>query len=326
MATISQPTVSEPDSSAQLTSALNCYLSTMVTVAEFMAVVCPEIGNSYSERLMRWPRRLGFSATPKALEESRVALNSEMSSFGEVAGQYFREVPAKAQIINSLVLKASDVLRERTENYHKLIDTLSEQMETGADLDDSEHFRKLLQQQVVGLRASSEAMLNEVSRVLGQITEQARTFQTRLDNPEYLSATDEHTGLLSRTGAVRQLRTYLESGQVFCALLFQVEGYSDVPSDQVGPLMKRLAERLVELIRPTDVASRWADDRFFIIFQCEKADAEPRAKQIAVGMSDSYFVTRNGRKQRQQLKAIFSIIESRGFTQLDQMLEHIDRK
>lgn len=317
--------MSESDNQTQLANLLNCYLSTVITVAESMAAICPEIGNPYSERLLRWPRRLGFNATPKALEESRIALRSELRAFTEVAGQYFREVPAKAQLLNSLVLKASELLRERTESYYKSIETLSEQMEIGADLDNTEQFRKLLQQQAVGLRASSDTMLSEMTKLLGQMTEQAESFQRRLENPEYLTATDELTGLLSRIGAQRQLQTYLESGQTFCALVFKVEGFDLVPPDQTGPLIKRLAERLIELIRPTDVASRWADDRFFIIFQCDRADAEPRARQIAVGLSDSYTIAKGTRKIRQQINFVFSIVEPGSPDQFEQMIARIDQ-
>ena len=302
MATLSQTLVHEQEEPEQPANALNCYLSTVVSVAECLAATCPPIGHAYRERLMRWPRRLGFEASQKTLEESRWALRSELRDFSEIAGEFFREVPTRAQVINSLVMRASELLRERTETYHKLVDSLAERLEAGAELDDPEEFRRMLRQQAAGLRYRSESINREVGQLLGKISEEAALFQQRLENPEYLAITDELTRLPSRAGAVRQVRSLLESGRQFCVLVFQVKELAAVPPDQVDAVVLRLSQRLVELVRPTDIACRWSQDSFFVIFLCGKEEAEPRALQISTGLIDSYFAVKDGRKQRIRLE------------------------
>jgi GGDEF domain-containing protein len=275
---------------------------------------------------MRWPRRLGFEASQKTLEESRWALRSELRDFSEIAGEFFREVPTRAQVINSLVMRASELLRERTDTYHALVDSLAERLEAGADLDDPVEFRKMLRQQASGLRYRSEAINREVSQLLNKISEEASHFQQRLENPEYLAITDELTRLPSRAGALRQVRSLLESGRQFCVLVFQIKDLAAVPSDQTDPVVLRLSQRLVELVRPTDIACRWAPDSFFVIFLCGKDEAEPRALQISNGLTDSFFAVKDGRKQRIKLEVGCVLTEPELDADFDSVVQQLSGK
>lgn len=306
-------------------AAVNCYLSTVVTVAECLVTICPELGTSYRERLMRVPRRLGFDATPEALDESRTALRTDLHEFADIAGEYLHEIPSKALEIAALVLQTSEVLSARADTFNQMIETLVEQMETAAELDDPQQFRRMIGQQAGGLRASSVHTRDEVSALLRNVSQQAREFQRKLQNPESLMTTDEATGLLNRRGMLRQLRNYCESDQQFCVLLFKIDTLAGMAPEEMEPMAKKVATRLVDQIRPADIASRWAANRFLVIFQCNPLDAESRLRQIAAGMSDSYLIRVGDHEVRRAAQVSVAIMEPGPSRSLDELMEEIDR-
>src|SRR5580700_10631550 len=156
---------------------MNCYMTTVLAIADCFAQICPDIGIPYQERLQRVPRRLGFNPTAKALEESRLALLSDLRDFAGVIGEYLKEVPVKADEIVALAIQASELLNARTESHNALLRGLSEQMEAAAEVDDPGQIRELMAQQAVGLRTSSESVKREISALLGRLRAEAEAFQ-----------------------------------------------------------------------------------------------------------------------------------------------------
>ena len=306
-------------------AALNCYLSTVVTLAECLVAICPELGTPYHDRLMRVPRRLGFDAKPQALDESRAALRDDLHEFADITGEYLREIPSKALEISALVLRASDILNTRAETFHRMIETLAEQMKTAAELDEPQQFRELVAQQAIGLRTSSETTRLEISALLQTIAAQAEEFQRKLQNPEALMTMDELTGLLNRRGMVRQLRTHCEGEKPFCVLLFKIETLAGMAPDEMEPMVKKVAASLVEQIRPSDIACRWAANRFLVIFECNRIDAESRSHQIATNISDSYPIRVGDRELRRSAQVSVAIVEPGPNRKLEVLLEEIDR-
>src|SRR5271156_5268361 len=68
--------------------ALTCYLSAMLAMAKSMRAVCSRAGLIYGDRLMRLPRRLGFDATPEALEESLQVLEADLAEYTEATSAW----------------------------------------------------------------------------------------------------------------------------------------------------------------------------------------------------------------------------------------------
>ena len=83
---MSSPTEVPTQQNADQT-ALACYLSTVVAIGNCMAEVCPSVGTMYRDRLLKLPRRLGFDATPKALEQSRHGALAHLTKYATFARQ-----------------------------------------------------------------------------------------------------------------------------------------------------------------------------------------------------------------------------------------------
>jgi len=322
---VSTATAVRPPEDPISQTALNCYLTTVIAVAECLAGVCPEIGIPYQERLMRVPRRLGFHATARSLEESRLALVSDLKEFGDITGRHFADMPRKAGEIVSLIARLSNIVGERNERHNAALGRLAEQMQFAAELDDAVRLRQMAAQQSIGLRASSETLEREIADLLGEITREARDLETRIRQPEAFSAMDRLTGLLNRLGMERQLNLCLERPNPFCVLVF-----AWIPDPRIEPaereqMTRRLATRLVDQVRPNDIVGRWAPEQFVVIFQSRMRDAEARSRQIARNLTERYALKTPDGDEHLEITANVNIVEPEPPETAPALFSRIDR-
>src|SRR5579862_5511865 len=72
-----------------LHAAVNCYLSTLLDVAQCLGDACPEVGGPYRQRLSRLRSRLAFDASPEAIEECRTVIEAELKEYAAKVSAYF---------------------------------------------------------------------------------------------------------------------------------------------------------------------------------------------------------------------------------------------
>jgi len=284
---------------------LNCYLSTLEMIAESMVMLCPEIAQPFKEKLARWPRRLLCDTTAKTLEESRISVRSDLRDFSEAASPHLRGASQTA-VLTDLALASFSRLQEQTEAHCKLTDAVCEQIQEGADLDDANRFRSMLQQQLTGLRANAGRMQQGIAKLLEHITNEP-AFQPRaqaagsespgcedvgLDGGDRLALATTSTlqGLLSRASATRRLHDHAKTDEASFTLVFKVEHYAEAPVEQIKASMARLAGQVQEAMHPTDFASRWSEDRMLVFFREESEETEQRVSEMARAMSDRFFL------------------------------------
>ena len=120
--------------------ALTCYLSVMLAMARSMRTVCSRVGLIHGDRLTRLPRRLGFEATPEALEESRQVLEAELAEYTEATAAW---LDAGSQLAREIVEIVAGLDRQsvESENLHAaMIEDLAEQMAESAEVDSASTF------------------------------------------------------------------------------------------------------------------------------------------------------------------------------------------
>ena len=93
-----------------LHTAVNCYLSTLDSVANALANACPAIGGLYRHRLSRLRARLAFDSSAPALEESADAVEEELVEYGLKASAYVEqhrlELRSTISVLEEIVLFA----------------------------------------------------------------------------------------------------------------------------------------------------------------------------------------------------------------------------
>jgi hypothetical protein len=83
--------MTEEDQLHALHTAVDCYLSTLLAVANCVGDACPEVGGPYQNRLSRLQSRLAFDSTPEALEESCLAVEAELKEYALKTSAYLAE-------------------------------------------------------------------------------------------------------------------------------------------------------------------------------------------------------------------------------------------
>jgi GGDEF domain-containing protein len=324
--TQSTPAVEQQDRESSLgQTAMNCYMTTVLAIADCFAQICPDIGIPYQERLQRVPRRLGFNPTPKALEESRLALLSDLRDFAHVIGQYLNAIPTKADEIVAMAVQASELLNARIESHNALMQGLAEQMETAAEVDDPGQIRGFVAQQAVGLRTSSESVNREIASLLGRLRAEAEAFQRNLRQADELMTMDRVTALLNRRGVERHLESDLAAGKQFCVLMFQSDAPAGLSGAEKEQLIKKLATNLAAQVRPSDVVCRWDEDRFLVIFQCGMKHAEARSRQIAQGMGERFVSKADGKEQKLSIQVHVTLLEPETNETAEGLYQRIDK-
>src|ERR1700736_6113967 len=60
---------------------LECYLASIMALAECVEAACPAVGVQYYDQVMRIRRRLAFDSSPVTLEETRESLESTLMAY-----------------------------------------------------------------------------------------------------------------------------------------------------------------------------------------------------------------------------------------------------
>jgi len=279
------------DFNRQQEVALTCYLSVILEMAKSMRVVCSRSGLIYGDRLTRLPRRLGFDATPKALEESRQVLEAVLAEYTEATSAWLDAGSNLAREIVACVAGLDQCALE-SENLHAaMLADLAEQMMASAEVDAASDVRAALKRYATSLRSYLKRRRLESQSSLKDLHHRAEQLAEWLARAEPAHSTDPVTGLPNRLEIERQLEVCLHDEGPISILVFEWE--DEQTATAAGPaqaIAKQLADRLVDLVRPQDIVSRWGPNQFAVIFGCPGSEAIQRARSIAEWLTGDYSV------------------------------------
>jgi hypothetical protein len=239
--------------------ALTCYLSAMLAMAKSMRAVCSRAGLIYGDRLMRFPRRLGFDATPEALEESRQVLEANLAEYTEVTTAWLDAGSNLAREIVAIVA-ALDSCPKESQNLHAaMLEDVAEQMAVSADVDTDSDVRAALKRYAMGLRSYLQSRHLESRSSLKALQRCADQLAEWLARADPSNSTDLLTGLPNRPETERQLEACWYTGRPVSLLVFEWKEADPVAAgDATHLITKQLADRLADRVRPRDIVGRWA--------------------------------------------------------------------
>lgn len=262
-----------------LHTAVNCYLSTLETVANTLGNACPEIGGLYRHRLSRLRTRLAFDSSPDALEESCDAVEMELVEYASKASAYVDQHGVQLRAAISVLEEIVRSLAQRQDFYGTRLRQFAGQMEAAEYPSDPEHLQDLVALQVAGLLSCVESMSHETQSLMARMHNELAAVEQRLKESE---VTDPLTGLMSRREMERQIEVRKGLGNPPVLLHFQLSGeIADEIARQVGA-------RLGSQFRHKDFISRWTENEFLVLFQGPVEVAQARSEQIVPWVSGRY--------------------------------------
>jgi GGDEF domain-containing protein len=279
--------ISTSDSSSPTAdqTALACYLSTVVAIGNCMAEVCPSVGVMYRDRLLKLPRRLGFDATPKAMEQSRDAVETDLLEYSRTASAWTRAASNHAAMLLEHLHETEETLIASADLQSAFLDDLAEHMTTTAEVDEGAQLRTSFKRYAAGLSAYGRRARSEKLAAVEDLRRRREEIRAWLEEATASTFIDQETGFLNRAAAEVRIETEIGKGQPFCVIVASrtEEGSPHLSS---GQIMKELGDRLAATIRPYDVIFRWSRDQLVTIFEATESEIAARVQQIAGWLGD----------------------------------------
>ena len=201
--------------------ALTCYLGVMLAMARSMRAVCSRAGLIYGDRLMRLPRRLGFEATPEALEESRDVLEADLAVYTEATTAWLDAGSSLAREIVAIVQGLDRGGRESETLHRAMLEDLAEQMAVSAEVDAPADLRASLKRYALGLRSYLQHQRVESRASLKDLESRGGQLADWLARADPAHSTDPSSGLPNRAETERQLEACWHAGKPVSVLLFE---------------------------------------------------------------------------------------------------------
>lgn len=283
----STPVVLNPEAEQ---TALACYLSTVVAIGNCMAEVCPSVGAMYRDRFLKLPRRLGFDATPQALQQSREAVETDLLEYSRTASAWIAAGSNHAAMLLEHLRTTEETLAASADLQRAFLDDLAEHIGTSAEVDDEAQLRVAFKRYAAGLRAYSRRSMSEKLATVDDLRRRREEIDAWLAEATASNFNDPETGLLNRSAAERRILTQIAKKRPFCVILVgwteQGSIHTRIKDAAAGQIVKDLGDRLAATIRPYDVIFRWSQDELITIFEASKAEIASRARQIAGWLGD----------------------------------------
>jgi GGDEF domain-containing protein len=306
--------------------ALTCYLSAMLAMAKSMRVVCSRAGLVYGDRLMRLPRRLGFDATPDALEESLQVLEADLAEYTEATSAWLDAGSNVAREIVAIAAALDPCVNESQNLHAAMLEGLAEQMAAAADVDTDSDLRPALKRYAMGLRSYLQRGRLESRSSMKDLQCRADQLAEWLARADPAHSTDPGTGLPNRAETERQLEACWSAGKPVSILVFEwKEADPAMAGDAAQVIAKQLADRLADLVRPRDIVGRWGPNQFAVMFECPGKEAMQRAGSIAEWLTGGYSAVVDGAVATIQARVAVSGIERLPEETLAQLVQRIEQ-
>ncbi len=277
---------------------LECYLYSILEIAETLEAISPDIGTAVRERLLSLRSRLPVDPTPEQLQASRVALHEILQAFCEKARLQNQALARDLNQTLSMVTRTEDTSTGRNVQHAGRLVDFVDRLESAVQSGDL----PLLAVHASELRDFAQSMELNSREDFARLRQKMTEIQRRLHEVELLATLDPLTGVANRRDLDRELAARMEARQEFCILLFDLNGFKEI-NDRFGHLygdqvLKQLGARLSSQVRARDYVCRWGGDEFVAILACDLSVAETRARQIAERLNGPYHILGFGRDIR----------------------------
>jgi diguanylate cyclase (GGDEF)-like protein len=304
--------------------ALECYLNSILEIAETVEAIAPEFGPAFREPLLALRSHLSADPTAEELQASRAALHEILQRFSGRARLQNQNLARDLNQTLNMVTLTEDTSAGRNVQYVERLVDFVDRLDSAVRSGDLPR----LASQTADLREFAHS-IELISRDdFARLREKMLEIQRRLHEVELLATLDPLTGVANRRDLDRELAARTQARQEFCVLLFDLNGFKEI-NDRVGHLygdevLRQLGARLSSQVRARDYVCRWGGDEFIVILACELAIAETRSRQIAESLNGVYLISEPGREVGIDLTVSVGLVQYCSGESPEQLLRRVD--
>src|SRR5580700_5331900 len=307
-----------------MTAALECYLSSILEIADMIQAISPEIASSFREPLLSLRSRLSVDSSSQELESSRDALHEIIAGFCHKARRRNETLARDLNQTLSMVTRTEDTSAGRNVQYVERLVDFVDRFESAVRSGDLPR----LAAQASDLRDFAQSIELDSRDDFARLRQKMIEIQRRLHEVELLATLFPLTGGANRRDLDRELAARIEAQQDFCVLLFDLNGFKEI-NDQFGHLygdyvLKQLAARLSSQVRARDYVCRWGGDEFLAILACDLAIAESRSRQIADRLNGPYQISGPAGELRAEVAVTVGLVQYCSGESPEQLFRRVD--
>jgi diguanylate cyclase (GGDEF)-like protein len=307
-----------------MTAALECYLSSILEIADMIQAISPEIASSFREPLLSLRSHLSADSSSQELESSRDALHEIIAGFCHKARLQNETLARDLNQTLSMVTRTEDTSAGRNVQYVERLVDFVDRLESAVRSGDLPR----LAAQASDLRDFAQSIELDSRDDFARLRQKMIEIQHRLHEVELLATLDPLTGVANRRDLDRELAARIDAEQDFCVLLFDLNGFKEI-NDRFGHLhgdevLKQIAARLGGQVRAHDYVCRWGGDEFVAILACDLAIAESRSRQIAERLNGPYQIAGPGREVRVDVALTVGLVQYCAGESPEQLFHRVD--
>ena len=296
-----------------LTSVVESFKATLLTVGETGARACPPAAQDLAAKLSGLGEQLSSGSSSSQVKETGTLIQGELKSWGARASGYYRQKSEEIKEIMALVAQAAEQAGKRDQRNAGRFRELTIQLREIADLEDLTRVRQSLFDSTARLHDYVDDMVREGQQSADQLRDQLASYESRLQEAERLAVKDPLTGLDNRRKVEHEMESRVARGTRFCLLILDLDRFKLI-NDQYGHLagdevLKQFSQELRSQIRYPDVIARWGGDEFLAVLDAGLSGAETCAKRVCEWVFGDYTFETAGGAQKVRLEGSVGIAE-----------------
>lgn len=280
------------DDNARQAEAIQVSTDLLRVMGESGAQACPPLGEELQAQVTGLQQRLKSDPEPAAVGRTNGEAQTVLRAWGERASDYYKGKATEVRELMLVVAQAAESVGERDMRYTGEFSSLTERLQTIANLEDLTHLRSALAANVGELKKCIAQMTKDSHESVNRLNAELATYRSRLEESERIASSDALTGLANRRRIELALDQLVLRTRPFSLLLFDINDFKTI-NDQLGhlagdDLLRQFGGELKPALRSTDLAGRWGGDEFIVVLDCDTEQAELQRNRIRDWVSGEY--------------------------------------
>jgi diguanylate cyclase (GGDEF)-like protein len=322
----------ELDPHALLVATTGAFVSALEAISENSIRACPPAGSTLQGELLGLGAKLPRQSSPDEMVKLGQEVVRSIQAWGEGADRNIQRQAGEVKEIMLMMARTAESMVDRDQRYGTELNQLTTQLQSIATLHDLTQIRSQLISGATQLKACVTKMNSDSQQSIQELRKELTVIQTRAEDAERLATIDPLTGLPNRRRVEAEIDRHLATGQPFCVLFFDLNGFkriNDIHGHLAGDqLLKAFAAELRSAFRVSDIVGRWGGDEFVAILDGGRAAGESYLARIREWIFGEYPITLPDKeatiKVKVKVEASVGVTESRPGETAAQLLSRAD--
>lgn len=317
-----------PDAGDILPATMKAYRSALLEMGTCTVEACAGQGAELKHSLDELEDRLSIVMSSKAVEATERKVQEYLQDWGRRTAKHYRQQTGEVKKLLLVMARTAESVGERDQRCAQQIGAITGRLKNISNLEDLTQIRASIVNSAAELKASIYKMAAEGEAAIKQLRVEVSTYQTRLEEAEFIASRDALTGLRNRWSVESQIECRIGATVPFCVAIIDLNGFKKV-NDKHGHLvgdemLKQFACELKSACRSTDILGRWGGDEFILLLDCGMEEAEAQIGRLKEWVCGDYVLQGRSSLGKLSVNAAVGLAEHKPDEPMKDLLDRAD--